>query len=384
MKVLIINDHVLGGGAESVVRMQFAILSPILDVQFLSGEYIHSKPNFFSYIYSKKSYNVLFDKLVNEKYDIIHLHNYYHLLSPSVLKAILDFRRLGGTIKVVYTAHDYHLVCPNSGFYYFQDGKIENFDISAEWSEIRRKNIDKRSFVHNWLKKRQWKNAYIDNNYLNAIDIITTPSFFLKQVLDRHINKTIKVIRNPITLSSTTLLQQRSKKGIMEIVFFGRLSIEKGLKELIEMISYIKEIKFRLTIIGTGPESKSLKKQVIESKLDSVIEFTGVMDRDALLKILPNFDVFILPSIWYENAPMSIIEAANAGLKIVTTNLGGMVEITNAVGGGNHFEKNNWLSLKHCLEIVREQINDDNSLKGNLSQFSESKYLENILEIYNN
>jgi len=384
MKVLIINDHKTGGGAESVVAMQYQLLSKIISVDVLYGDELCPNINVFSYIYSYKVKKAIVHKLEAENYDIVHLHNFYHILSPSVLKALKLAKKNNNKLKVIYTAHDYHLVCPNSGYYYLENDNIVNFSTDDKWPRMFVKKIDKRSVIHNFLKKAQWFNAYVLHDYRNAIDVITTPSFFLKQVLLEHFNADVRMIRNPSVQVNTDAPVSNKRTGNkLEIVFFGRLSVEKGLKEFIKLLSQIHDISYNFSIIGDGPQYQELVKLVQQSRISDRVNFMGKMDRAELLLSLKNYDLFVLPSVWYENAPMSILEAAQANLMIATPDHGGMTEMIEAVGSGYHFNYAQPETLKKCLlEAQKMKYEGKQRRNNNLDDFLPETFSKNMISLY--
>jgi len=384
MKVLIINDHKTGGGAESVVAMQYQLLSKIIAVDILYGDELCPNINVFSYIYSYKVKKAIVHKLEAENYDIVHLHNFYHILSPSVLKALKQAKKNNSKLKVIYTAHDYHLVCPNSGYYYLENDNIVNFSTDDKWPRMFIKKIDKRSVIHNLLKKAQWFNAYVLHDYRNVIDVITTPSFFLKKVILEHFNADVRMIRNPsVQVNNDAPVSNNRTGNKLEIVFFGRLSVEKGLKEFIKLLSQIDDISYNFSIIGDGPQYQELVKLVQQSQISDRVNFMGKMDRAELLLSLKNYDLFVLPSVWYENAPMSILEAAQANLMIATPDHGGMTEMIEAVGSGYHFNYAHPETLKKCLLDAQKMKHEGRQrYNNNLDDFLPETFSKNMISLY--
>ena len=384
MKVLIINDHKSGGGAESVVAMQHELLKKIISVDVLYGDELCPEINFFSYIYSHKVKKAVVNKLKDERYDIVHLHNFYHVLSPAVLTALEQAKKTNSKLKVIFTAHDYHLVCPNSGYYYLKNNSIINFQINDKWPRMFIKKIDKRSVIHNLLKKAQWFNAYVLHDYRKVIDVITTPSFFLKQVMLEHFNADVRMIRNPSTpVKNSPETFKKSTDDKLQLVFFGRLSVEKGLNELIKLLSQIDDIAYDFSIIGDGPEYHELIKLVKRYQLTDKINFMGKMERSELLASLKKYDLFVLPSVWYENAPMSILEAAQAGLMIATPDHGGMTEMVEAVGGGYHFNYTNPETLKICLKDAQKMKHEVRQKHyNNFEDFLPETFCNKMIDLY--
>jgi len=104
----------------------------------------------------------------------------------------------------------------------------------------------------------------------------------------------------------------------------GRVTYEKGILQFIKKINESK-LKIEFHIYGSGELCKEIEKMHLRDGLKILLH--GHIKRDALLAEISKFDIFVLPSIWYENAPLSILEAANLGLPVIVPNYGGLKEI---------------------------------------------------------
>lgn len=360
MKVLHISDSYEGGGAEAVLRDTIKV-SEELGYQndiFTSDK----KINLISYVYSIKNYKKLLKKLNEFKPNIIHLHNYYHYLSPSILLAIKKYKKMV-KCKVIFTAHDYHIICPNSGFQYFKDNKRYNFDpIENNINLFFR--FDHRTIFHSILKVSQHLLCYKLLNLRAVFDVIISPSEFLKSTLMNYgIKQPIKVIRNPVAITvgeRKDLLEDSS----IHIVFVGRLTPEKGLVEFINKINKETKESINLHIYGVG-ESLGLIKS-LQCRQGFTISFHGFIDRNSLISEISKYHIFVLPSIWFENAPLSIIEAASAGLPIIVPNYGGLAEI--AKEAMYHYE------FDYAGDSISKFINQAFQLKGSNKLIHPEKY----------
>src|SRR5476651_1183202 len=124
--ILHVADSLNGGGAEAVFRDTIIATESL---GYINHVYVSDgKTSFMSYIYSMKHKRLLLAELKKLKPDILHLQNFYHYLSPSVLAAIKIYKK-NHKLHVVFTAHDYHLICPNSGFQYFEGGLRKNISL---------------------------------------------------------------------------------------------------------------------------------------------------------------------------------------------------------------------------------------------------------------
>ncbi len=257
--------------------------------------------------------------------DIIHIHNIYHQLSPS----ILDVARRE-KIPVVMHLHDYKLICPN--YQLFANGKICEACKPNRYLACVKKRCFKNSFFksllaaiemtihHRWLKI-----------YYRSISVFIAPSAFMKAKVAEFgwpADK-IKVILNPF--SSVLKNVSGTASTANYLLYFGRLSPEKGLKTLIEAAALTNsELKFA----GVGPEENSLRS-LAESK-GVKAEFLGFKEGGGLKEIIIGAKAVALPSVWYENMPLSLLEALSLGKPVIASEIGGMPEVI--VDG-----KNGWL-----------------------------------------
>ncbi|MBL5824664.1 glycosyltransferase family 4 protein [Serratia fonticola] len=360
MKVLHISDKFEGGGAEAVFRDTLRISSELgFENHTLCSD---GEVSVFSYIFSFKYFFKTVKILNDIKPDIIHIHNYYHFLTPSILCAIGKYKKKE-KCKVIYTAHDYHLVCPNSGFQFFKNGERKSFDPKNNNIKLDLK-FDHRSSAHSLLKKAQHIVNYRMLNSISAIDHIISPSYFLMNVFKAYgITKKISVIRNPVKFLPIDKINKNHCE-LVNLVFMGRLSAEKGIIEFINKINKESTKNIAFHLYGDGELKEEIKKMTIRDGV-KIIQH-GFRLRDDLIAEISKYDIFVLPSIWFENAPISIIEAAAAGLPVLVPNYGGMIEMANLTLYHYEYNYDSWgidslidNALKHK---GMNRVADENSL----------------------
>lgn len=381
IKILLINDFLYGGGAEVVFREINHILNNNrirVDI-FYKEEKQKLIQSPLSYIYSFSNKRKLKRLFRNNCYDIVIVLNYASAFSPSILSVINDYKQRQG-FKVIYNAHDAHLICPNSGLNYFQNGKMKRFDEKMTVSTFLSKRLDYRGHVFSILKKIQWVNAYKVLKLQNTIDIIVTPSYFLKERINSfYPDKDIKVIRNPAIDHCFKQPSRIGLKGeILHIIFFGRLSDEKGLIPFIEALKSV-TIPFIFDIYGEGKIKNDIEKAIFENNLQSKISLKGSIDHGTLLQKLNNYDAMVLPSIMYENAPLSIVEAAASQMHILTMQYGGMEELAKCVG--NYYFIDPLSSEK--LDSIFAYLKDARFEPSDLSEFTKTVFEKRILNLLN-
>ena len=176
MNILLINDYWEHGGAEAVFREQFDILRKDFRVEIFYAfkNVAEKKISPVSYIYSFRFGKKLATLLNSRAFDLIIVHNYSSALSPSILDALLQYKK-SRKCKIIYYAHDFHMVCPNRGYNYFIKNKPVNFEMPPSLKDIIFKRLDAKSISFSILKKLQWMLAYPLGKKQKTFDLILSP-----------------------------------------------------------------------------------------------------------------------------------------------------------------------------------------------------------------
>jgi len=247
--------------------------------------------------------------------NIAHIHNIYHQLSPSFLPILRDHG-----IPVVMTAHDYKLVCPN---YMLFNGEV----VCERCVEGEMYNILLEACRNTPLSRRLvlLAEAYLHRilgTYRNSLDVVIAPSMFMKDILDRNARLNARVINIPNFVDP---IPAGPKFGGGEyILYFGRLSREKGLSTLIRAVKRFPDSL--LLIAGEGPEKRSLEMLCDRENADNV-RFIGQKNPTEIRQLIDRCAFSVLPSIWYENCPLSILESMARGKPVVGSRIGGIPEL---------------------------------------------------------
>lgn len=363
MKVLFANNYYyLRGGAERVFFDEMDLLTKkhheIIPFsrhfeKNIPSEYAQYFPSEFSYkgvpfsgrliagfklIYSFECRNQ-FRKLLNDmKPDLVHAHNIYGRLTSSIIDAAKAKK-----IPVIMTLHDYKLVCPSylmlsSGspcerckgkrFYYCILTRCHknNFIASAVYTL--------EAYFNSWLKK------------YNLVNFFICPSMFsLKKHLEAGIPEDKLVyLSNFIKVESF-----EPKYGIGDyILYVGRLSKEKGITTL---LNTIKGLDMKLKIVGDGPVREDCERFARENSLKNV-EFVGYKSGEELKELYRNSALLVMPSEWYENAPMTILEAFAYGKPVIGSDIGGIPEMVVDGETGLLFEAGNYYDLREKIRYL--------------------------------
>ncbi|MBU0497560.1 MAG: glycosyltransferase [Candidatus Thermoplasmatota archaeon] len=322
--------------------------------------------------YSFEAERKISQLIKKEKPDIAHVHNIYHQISPSVLLALKKH-----SIPIVLTMHDYKILCPN--YLFFTKGKIcERCRGYNYWQAIKYRCL-KNSMPASTLACIEMYFHKIFKIYEDSVNVFISPSQFLIKKIREWDVPIIEIRHLP---NFVNLEEAEYVKPGNYFLYFGRLSREKGLKTLVEAA---KGQSFKLKIAGIGPMENELKKKVSEENINN-IEFLGYKSGNDLKEIIKNSLAVVVPSEWYENQPLTILEASVFGKPAIGSNVGGIPEMINDGKSGYLFETG---SIKDLREKMN-RLNTDYKLVADMGQeafkFAQSRsseeYYKKLNKIY--
>jgi glycosyltransferase involved in cell wall biosynthesis len=246
--------------------------------------------------------------------DVIHLHNIYHHLSTSILREIRK-----RNIPCVQTLHDYKLAAPNYGM--FDHGAICERSKGGKYYSVITHRCLSPSLIYNALAALEMYFTKATQAYEKTVQLFLCPSrFLMEKMIDWGEPKSkFRLAPNPTDLpdGSATL-------GGGYLFYAGRLSPEKGLESFLRAAATIPELPVKLA--GRGPDDEKLRALVKELGAAHV-EFLGFTAPAEVLKLRLRAEAEFLPSIWYENASLSVLQAMGLGLPVLTTRIGGNPEL---------------------------------------------------------
>ena len=327
-------------------------------------------------IYSKANKKVMEKALDEFKPDIIHLNNFQRQLSASIIEPIKK-----RNIPIVFTAHDLQAICPNKTML-----DSENNICEECLKNSYRNCIKKRCIKNSKLKSilGAIENSYYRNKkiYTEKINTIITPSeFYRKKLIEYGVNnKKVIAIHNFIDLPK----EQKEKNGDYAI-YFGRISKEKGIFNLIEALAKLKN--GNLYIAGSGPDEEPLKKKVVKLGLSDRVKFLGYLQQKDLKNYIINSRFAVLPSIWYDNCPYSVLETLAQGKAILGSNIAGIPELVKDQISGLIFQYDSVKDLSDKMKLLFE--NDklvknlgENAKKQAIKEYDKNVYYGKIINIY--
>ena len=302
------------------------------------------------------------------KPDIVHLNNIHTQLSP-----IIGEIAAAKGIKVIWTIHDYKLLCPRYDCLRNNETLCE-LCFTGDKSNCNTHKCIKGSRIGSligyyeaitWNRKRLEKNT---NTFI-------CPSSFMagKMIQGKFDPQKIKTLCNFIDINKCKT-DSFSKKNYC--CYIGRLSNEKGIKTLIHAMN---QLPYKLIVIGTGPLEEELK-----SIAKNNIEFVGFKKWNEIKEFVSEARFSIIPSECYENNPLSVIESLCLGTPVLGARIGGIPELIIPNVSGLTFESKNSEKLQEKItEMFQMNFNYQEIAENSQKQFSAEKYYHNLINIYN-
>lgn len=314
--------------------------------------------------------------LESEKPDLIHAHNTFVMVSPSIFSACHE-----AGIPVVMTLHNYRLCCPAAIF--FRDGHIceECVDRSL-WQGIRhacyRDSRAATATVALMLAVHRQRQTWVrDVDYYIALTEFAR-SRFVRAGLPPE-----KVMVKPNFAYPDPGMREDTAGEYA--LFAGRLSPEKRVNTLLAAWSRLCR-QIPLVIIGGGPQQSELEREKDRSGLKSVT-FLGQLPRDRVLAAMRRARFLIFPSEWYENFPVTIAESFACGLPVICSRLGAMNEIVEDGRTGLTFAPGDPEDLAEKVEAAwsdprRMQLMGKEARQEYESKYTAEKNYPVLMEIY--
>lgn len=327
----------------------------------------------FKIIYSieaRKKIRVILDSF---NPDVVHLNNFNFQLTPSIIYEIKKYERENNRkVRIIFTAHDYQLICPNHMMY--KPLNRENCEKCLGGNFV---NCIEGRCIHGSLMK-SFIGAFEGYLYSTLktykyIDKIICPSKFLADKMKtNHLFKDkIVVLHNFIDI-----VQWKDVNKEDYVLYFGRFSEEKGIKTLIEVSKLLPNIQF--IFAGSGP---------LENDIEGIknIKNVGFQSGETLEMLIRKARLTVYPSEWYENCPFSVMESQMYGTPVIGARIGGIPELIQNKETGELFTSGD----KGELKTIIEKFWNDNQLNNvyiqnckNIKFDTIKTYYEKLIKIY--
>lgn len=278
--------------------------------------------------------------------DVVHLHNIYHQLSPSILRPIA---RRG--IPTVMTLHDYKLACPT--YQFLDDGKICEACLPRKFHNAARRRCNNGSLAASVLSSVELA-AHTFTGAYDPVDVLICPSDFMLRKM-----REAKVYPDRLThLPHFCDLSQIAPATVPGegILYAGRLSSEKGVDVLIDAAALL-PAGLDVTIAGDGPDLEALRARSAAAGVADRVRFAGRLPSGELHDLMRASAVVVAPSRWYENQPMVVLEAFGCARPVVASDLGGMPELVQHGVSGLLVEHDDPAALaKALIELATDPV----------------------------
>ena len=332
------------------------------DMDFHGGSILSKLTYPIKTIYSSEARKQIRKVLDDFKPDVCHINNFNYQLTPSI---ILEIKKWNKNCRIVFTAHDYQLVCPNHMCN--NPNTHQNCEKCLGGHFI---NCTKGKCIHGSTAKSAigtmeamlWNGNGVYKNF----DKIICCSEFLKKKMDT----------NPVfaerTIALHNFVEKVENKDVEKkdyVLYFGRFSEEKGIGTLIQAAKELLDVQF--IFAGTGP---------LESEINEVanIKDVGFQKGDALEKLIREAKFSVYPSEWYENCPFSVMESQMNGTPVLGADIGGIPELIEEGKTGELFESGNKEELK---SKIRKMSNKQYKVDS-VSFDTVDEYCQKLMKIY--
>lgn len=290
------------------------------------------------------------DALLREvRPDVVHVHNAYHHLSPSILPVLRRHR-----LPVVMTLHDLRLLCP--AIHMVRDGapcercrggRLWNAVLGACVKDSRPASL--LAAVETWHHRSR-------SLYETVVQRFLCPSVFYAEKYAAWDYPEDKLVPLP-NFVDTTRFRPDERPAEDAYLYFGRLSREKGLATLLRAHAAWSDRRRAagappppaLRLAGSGPAEAELRALARGLGLDDGL-FLGALPPDELAALLPRMAFTVLPSEWYENGPLSLLESLACGVPVVGADIAGIPECLDDGVEGVLFPSGDARALVDALE----------------------------------
>ncbi len=400
MRTLLVNKfYWKKGGSESVFFNEKAMLESAGNIvipfsmqgennestqysKYFVSEVDYSKPGLKNrlssaakIIYSFEAKRKMELLLSEQSIDLSHFHIFQHQISPSVFGPLKK-----RNIPIILTLHDLKPICPNYQMYV--NGAVCEACKGKKFINCFNNRCTKGSTLGSLINTVEMYFHYAMGYYQSVDKYIAVSRFHMNKMIEYGFDKNkIFYLPNYIDVSVYPLTNIDNNY----ILYFGRLSSEKGITVLLDTAKSLPHVSFN--IVGTGSQEKALKEKC---KADNIcnVAFLGYRQSDELIKILSEATCVVVPSEVYENCPMTILEAFAAGRPVIGSDIGGIPELIEEDVDGFVFPPGDSVALAEKIAWVWDNraTAKDMGMAGRKKveeHFNAEAHYEGLMSIYN-
>ncbi len=371
MKVLLVHGaYQQFGGEDSVVRAEKELLERHGDEVLLYSRHndeikqfsVVQKVNFFPQtVYSPKTTREIGEAVRSFRPDVAFVHNVYPLISPS---AYHELHSLG--VPAVQVLHNFRPFCPNGLFY--TQGKVCEDCKGGNYLNAVRKRCYKDSYLLSGLYALTLGANRLAGMVNKITGFICLTEFFKIKMLEAGVPENKLFVRPNFVYAPS--LSPAASDGKYAI-YMGRLSPEKGCWTLIRAFEQLPHIP--LKILGTGPLESELQDYVRQKGIGN-IQFLGFKSGEEKWQLLRNSLCLVVPSEWYENFPVTVLEAFMAAKPVIASRMGGLPYIVEDGQCGLLFEAGKVNELIQKIQYLADDPASATRMGACGRRLSETKY----------
>lgn len=310
-------------------------------------------------------------KTLDRNNTIIHVHGWTKSLSSSIFRIAKKQK-----FKIALTLHDYFTVCPNGGFFNYK--KCEICKKKAMSFDCIKTNCDSRNYLFKIYRCIRQTIQNLNTKNLKNIDYFISISDFSVDKLKSYFYKNINIrkITNPISVNSNDRVEAEKNSSYL---YVGRVSKEKGVDIFCRAIS---KLKLPAIVVGDGSELGHLKKEYPK------IKFVGWKSNNEVLEYMKQARCLVFPSLWYETAGLTAIEASLLGIPVITSNSTAATDYIKDNYDGLYFKTGDTKDLINKIKATKDdkivELLSTNAYSKTINKtYSFSIYYEQLKKLYN-
>jgi glycosyltransferase involved in cell wall biosynthesis len=344
------------------------------EVDYTSPSKVDKLKNASKIIYSFDARNKMGEFLNDYSPDIAQFHIFQHQISVS---AFGPLRKRG--IPIILTVHDLKPMCANYRMYV--DGHVCEACKGGKYYNCFKNRCNEGSLGKSLINTVEMYFHHARGYYDWVDRYIVLSKFFRDKMLEWGFPEE-KISYLPNYIDSQEISPSSSQGD--HVLYFGRLSHEKGVEQILAEAKENADIPHILA--GTGPTEDKLKEQARAMNLDNV-KFVGFQSGQALKDLIANSRMTVISSVVYENCPMSVLESFAHARPVVGARIGGIPELIEEGVDGATFEGGNTAEFARAVRHYWD--NPDAALQAGLAgrekvarRFSKDAHYQGLMDIY--
>ncbi len=321
-----------------------------------------------SLIHSREAVSKIAALIDKTRPDLMHCHNVYHQITPSIIRVAKS-----RGIPVVLTLHDFKPMCPV--YVRLRAGRPCSLCLDGDFHQVLVNRcaggaIGASALLYAEAVTQRWLGSY------EKVDRFLAPSRFMRDAaLHRFGSEQVVLLYNGVDSGEVEV----STRDEGYVLYLGRISREKGVETLLQ--AHETAGTWDLVVAGTGPLAQGLQMRYRNAR------FVGQLSGQALKATIGGASAIVVPSEWYENCPMSVLEAMAYGKPIVASRIGGIPELVVDGETGVLFEPGDAAELQWQVS----RLMGDASLRARMGaagriraerQFSIEVHNANLMDTY--